>query len=855
MDTAEIGKEILRWSEDRPAWQRDALRRLFVAGVVSDADIDEFVSLCKAGHGLAAPSSVHPLTSAHVAFPRGDGDVISLSSITHHQGVNALAAEQTIFFGNALTLVFGQNAAGKSGYTRILKRVCRSRSTEQILGNVLSGKAPGKSAATIRYQVGSNDAFFDWTAAAMPPAELASISVFDSQCAPIYLKDKTDVAFRPFGLDIFDKLAVACGQVRARLEEERSRLNTAARLLPSLPSGTKARALVDSLTALTKPDSVRALATLSDAEQRRLVELRAQRRDLQATDPKKLARELEIKAQRIETLTRHLEGLGSLFGEASLEELRNLQEMMNIARSVLDQLRTTAFTPGLLPGTGGEDWKRMWSASEAFSRAAYPNQEFPATTGAVCPLCQQAISDEAAARMKHFAEYVMSNALQEVDQAVRAFSVAQEPLRTARVNDEDVTLTCAELTADDPVFGETVTTFTTAAEAIQNALKTASGFPEGLVPLDLGTLRTKASDLRSRAATLLKDTPAMSVGDVAQLSEFEARELLKSNEDAVLDEIDRRQRMNAYAQCIEETSTLNITRKNTELTKELVTDSLRQRFSNELMRLEFTHLLVEVQAAGGAKGALFHRLVFTDAPSIPVAQVLSEGEGRTLSLAAFLTELQTARTKSAIIFDDPVSSLDHVWRERIAKRLVTEAKERQVIVFTHDLLFLRYLLNESEREDVDAKHQYIERDGAAGISSPDVPFLAMKIKQRLGALRNRWQAADKAYRTGGAAQFEPLGRELYRMVRQSWEQAVSEVLLNDVVERFRHSIETQKVKPLHDIQKEDCETVEGEMSECSRWLHDEAAADATPFPGPDALKARIDALDAWVKVIRSRRSA
>jgi hypothetical protein len=76
-----------------------------------------------------------------------------------------------------------------------------------------------------------------------------------------------------------------------------------------------------------------------------------------------------------------------------------------------------------------------------------------------------------------------------------------------------------------------------------------------------------------------------------------------------------------------------------------------------------------------------------------------------------------------------------------------------------------------------------------------------------------------------------------RLLREAWGKAVEEVLLNDVVERFRRSIETKKVRQLHDISKEDCDAVERGMTECSRWIrgHDESSADGTPFPKPADL--------------------
>ena len=53
-----------------------------------------------------------------------------------------------------------------------------------------------------------------------------------------------------------------------------------------------------------------------------------------------------------------------------------------------------------------------------------------------------------------------------------------------------------------------------------------------------------------------------------------------------------------------------------------------------------------------------------------------------------MAELATTENKSGIVFDDPVSSLDNMHREAVAKRLVAEAATRQVIVFTYDLAFL-----------------------------------------------------------------------------------------------------------------------------------------------------------------------
>lgn len=107
----------------------------------------------------------------------------------------------------------------------------------------------------------------------------------------------------------------------------------------------------------------------------------------------------------------------------------------------------------------------------------------------------------------------------------------------------------------------------------------------------------------------------------------------------------------------------------------------------------------------------------------------------------------------------------------------------------------------------------------------------------------------------GSDSYEREAGEVYALLRETWEQAIGEVLLHDVIERYRPSVETKRVKVLYDITAEDCGAVETGMTECSRWMrgHDHPPADGTPFPQPAALSKRIDDLDQWVQKIRKRR--
>src|ERR1700691_2620510 len=160
-------QEILAWSVDRPTWQRDALRRLVVNGDLSTEDIVALTEICKGDHGLLEKPDARPLAKEHVPNRNGTAAAaVSLVSIFHHEGVNALAADQTLKFAPGLTIVYGDNGAGKTGYIRILKQACRARGQELILGNVTSGVAPPKPVVNVKYKVGDETTPNEWTGGA-----------------------------------------------------------------------------------------------------------------------------------------------------------------------------------------------------------------------------------------------------------------------------------------------------------------------------------------------------------------------------------------------------------------------------------------------------------------------------------------------------------------------------------------------------------------------------------------------------------------------------------------------------------------------------------------------------------------
>ena len=116
-------RDILSWSVECPKWQQDTLRRLCSGRELDENNIRELASLCRGnGQGYNAPAAATHQVS------RKSAKVVKIKAIHGVENVNALQSGQRLTFcKEGLTVVYGDNGSGKSGYVRILKNACRSR--------------------------------------------------------------------------------------------------------------------------------------------------------------------------------------------------------------------------------------------------------------------------------------------------------------------------------------------------------------------------------------------------------------------------------------------------------------------------------------------------------------------------------------------------------------------------------------------------------------------------------------------------------------------------------------------------------------------------------------------------------
>ena len=325
----------------------------------------------------------------------------------------------------------------------------------------------------------------------------------------------------------------------------------------------------------------------------------------------------------------------------------------------------------------------------------------------------------------------------------------------------------------------------------------------------------------------------------------------------MLAQIKRLKQIKALETAQRDTTTNRVTTKSTEIAQALVTDALRAQFAREVASFEIAGLAVELRQQNSVQGVPRFKVALTRKPAASVGQVLSEGEHRCVALAAFMAELATTDNKSGIVFDDPVSSLDHMHREAVAKRLIAEAANRQVIVFTHDLAFLFEL--DRAAKDVDPKPQVavssVSRGGdKAGFCRSEPPFKARRVTDITASLTNQLANERFHFDQGDQDRWRDTVKSIAASLRDTWEIAVEEAV-GHVIRRLSNEVKTPGLVKLTVITVPDCEAMRDGFQRCSELLHSAAPALNRPLPRPDALTEEISALAVWTDNLRQRQNS
>lgn len=288
---------LAEWANENDGWVRYIVGEVISSGAaLGESVIAHAYALFRQEKALDERSmpAVEPLEVAakqdEAAAPLS---VVRLSDV---RGVNALTPGEVVEPHAGLTILFGENGTGKTGYSRIFKALAASRTADEILGDIAAAVEEPPH-AKIEYRLGGQDGTLDWTGERGSPP-FTRMSIFDSPSVSYHVDDDLDYVYVPAALALFNYVIDAIRRVQALVDDDMRRLNSGATpILSRIPREASVYPIVQTLGASTDLASLKAEADFDAKIDERLESLRQAVAALQANTlgPQMTLRQREVR--------------------------------------------------------------------------------------------------------------------------------------------------------------------------------------------------------------------------------------------------------------------------------------------------------------------------------------------------------------------------------------------------------------------------------------------------------------------------------------------------------------------------------------------------------------------------------
>ena len=865
-------QSIVEWAENElAAWQSDGVRRMLTQDELDESDKKDVLAMLKDRHDLADPQNQppkpQPIRKGHISGVPQTPSKVAIKAMKIDCNVNAIPDGSSLPFGHeGLTVIYGENGSGKSGYTRVMKRACSARDTkESILPDAFTKPRPGPAKACFKVAINSgSDQEIHWEDGQEPDPVLSNICVFDSKCARVIVDENNEITYLPYGAHVFEGLVTLLKDVRSRLEREKP--NPKKLDYPDVPPTTEAGKFIAGLSHKTSSEEIKQSVRWVDEDETKLTELNKRIAEVEAHDPLQQAQRISNLKARLVQFRDTCVAIEDGLSESEALDLRIAIESLIASEKALAIISQESLMKEPLPGAGEAAWQKLYNAAKYYSiERAYPGQGFPVVeTDSRCVLCMQPLQEGGKNRMLRFKSFMENTTKKEVETANDNLKKLNKSLEEIIIPYTDAYKDVLdEIRTRAPQFADHLKEFFPLANERAAAMikaakdKEVQPLPE-LKPIRFECLDIIANDLEREARRIEKTAdPETLATRKTERTELKARKLLHDRKKQIQEYIEQIKIAKKYDGCIAETEFKHITNKAKDILVKSLTPQLQEALKNELKALNASHLQLNLKPTG-REGEARHRMELLGSqcsPKIKLTEILSEGEQCVVAIAGFLAELQIGNTQSPIVFDDPVCSLDHLYREKIANRLSKEAATRQVLVFTHDIAFLLEL--RAKTGELGGTYflpqTVLKLANVPGQCMDGLPWHAMAVKERVSYLNTQLDALRNLYKSD----LQRYNREagyLYGLLRETWEAVIEEILFYGTIVRHAGEVQTLRLSYVT-VTDEDYRTIHLGMSKCSKWMfgHDKSHAVDVNRPAPEEIQQDIASLEGFTKSVHGRR--
>lgn len=832
-----INTNICDWVKRQPYWEQRIGNAILKGTELSERDLDEIYLLFKSENGLIEQrlerNHLELLGTVNQTNSKQQVKLKSISSIT---GVNALSPNETLKIGNQLTLIYGENGSGKSGYTRLFNNAFISRGDKSILPNVFV-RNNNEIGATFSFENKEGictDLFF--------PNDLGhdnfkKVSVFDTVSAMNDLTKETELSFAPIEFSFFDSYIHYFTEIKSRLRTEIESKSIDNNFIEYFSKETAIKKIIEKLDHQTDIKQLSEFAKVTEKDEEEYKSKQKRKVSLLGLNINEKMQECLKFEKNLNLLKQRISELNNKFSNTRIEKTKELINERNRLKDLSAEEGIEQLKGEHIYNLGTTEWKEFILSAKTYYESV--NEEIDH-----CIFCGQDIKnteviDKYWRYLKSVAEQNLKKAELDIKRVAQDFAKQNFQLLVQESKFDDW------LKKNDPELRKVLIDAEVEFDQINKHLI------DNLVSLEWKSLVNEyrvSTDCFDVTFEALKKNIEILNAEKVEKELVEIDNYLDWYQDKLQFEklfpkIEKflKDVKWVFAANLINMSTGRITMFQNRLFKQFVTNEYIERFSEECQKLNADFSATVKQR--GKKGTTLKKLTVKGRKPV---EILSEGEQRSISLANFLAETALNDDNDCIILDDPVCSLDYKRRELIAKRLVEEAKEKQVVILTHDITFLLLIQDLCQNQEIDYCATTIRKiQQNSGVLQNSLPWLSMPVKKRLGSLQNKLQGIEKLYKEivpSNVDKVEDYERQVKlwcEELRETWERTVEEILFNNSLQRFSPAIQTQRLKKAP-FTTELYEELEAGMASCSNWVHDRAGGLGEGVPTPKDLSAYLE---------------
>ncbi|MDO5328921.1 MAG: hypothetical protein Q4E88_02310 [Coriobacteriia bacterium] len=839
-------QELIDWINSMPPWLIKASEMFFNKTDISEKELNDLTSL-----------AIHPdkkllfNINNNINYDSQDTKFY-FRKLSNVEGVNAVKSETPLEFNNNnMCVIYGDNGTGKSSYFRIFKTISSTEFTEQtIIGNIYEEEYEPPSVEIFVEDVDNNENKYacDLNGECKEyPAMFSNISVFDSDISNVYVDRSKRTTYIPYILRYFENLVQIAENIKNRIVIQEQQLNIEDICFPDELKQTESYRKYTNISRTTAISEFK--SNWSDNDKKKL-------KDLENTINEDFLKQqislLKSQIKNINILESYLiqfqfyfaEKNWNIFAEFLIDYKEACAEKdlaMKLFKEESDDIDRI--------NVNNTNWVKLWEyAKSYFDNVNEKNDKSLGEINTICPLCnQKIIKPEISTRMIRINEYVNGCASENVIECSE--NISQHYIDFPVIKTDEDFNSLLELTG----FKET--------EKLQKLNKKLNTFQSYLSIKEWDKLSRvnfieDICDELSKYKNFLKEKYNLLVENLEDdnnkkifdsIKELRAKKILVDNYSIIEKKIKKLQILYELDIAKNSLSTVKISRKAKEVSAKVLSEEYINNFDDELKKLTNNRIKVRLEQCSAKKSKIPFKIVLQGIKrdNVKTRDILSDGERKIVSLAAFFAESSLGNNQAPMILDDPISSLDYNYEKTFIDRLVEKAANRQIILFTHRISLVVCLKEKIEKAGLNFNEISLSvvpnRTGVPDTTSSFTSRVPQKIKRIKNELLPRLKKATDN------CSYQAIYNNITKDFRIAIEKSVEDILLNEVVVRFRKDVKTKnKIDKLASITNAECKLIDYLMTKYSEPEHSHPDDAPLIFVDAEELEEDLEKFNVWV---------